>query len=177
MSLISFDFTLILYSLFFQPDPKTISQNSVKKEKIESDGDTPSLELDEKVSSLSREETLKIYNKIDIGLDPFPFQGNTTTCEAVWMGVPVLTLKGNRYLFHFGESINSNLNMEDWIAENEEEYISKAVKFSTNIKHLSEIRNNLRQTALNSPVFDSLRFSDHLSSMLWRIWDEFENKK
>jgi len=130
-----------------------------------------------KGESYSREETLKIYNKIDIGLDPFPFQGNTTTCEAVWMGVPVLTLKGNRYLFHFGESINSNLNMEDWIAENEEEYISKAVKFSTNIKHLSEIRNNLRQTALNSPVFDSLRFSDHLSSMLWRIWDEFENKK
>ena len=57
--------------------------------------------------SKTRKELLEIYNQIDISLDPFPFQGNTSTIEAIWMGVPVITLKGDRFLFHFGESINS----------------------------------------------------------------------
>ena len=56
--------------------------------------------------SKTRKELLNIYNKVDIALDPFPFQGNTTSIEAVWMGVPIITLKGNRYISHFGESIN-----------------------------------------------------------------------
>jgi len=63
----------------------------------------------------TRRENLGVFNEIDIALDPFPFQGNTSTCEAVWMGVPVITLKGDRYLFHFGESINSNLNTSNSI--------------------------------------------------------------
>jgi len=118
----------------------------------------------------TRKEVLEVYNKIDIALDPFPFQGNTTTCEAVWMGVPVITLKGNRYIFHFGESINANLNMHDWIAEDSKEYVSKAIKFSSDINQLSKIRMNLRKIALQSPVFDAQRFSDHFSKMLWNMW-------
>ena len=127
--------------------------------------------------SQTRKDVLKIYNEIDIGLDPFPFQGNTTTCESVWMGVPVITLKGDRYLFHFGESINANLNMHDWIANNHEEYISKAIKFSSNLDQLSKIRMNLRKTALQSPVFDAPRFAEHFNKMLWDMWQEFNNKK
>ena len=79
-------------------------------------------------------------DKGDIVLDPFPFQGNTTNIEAVWMGVPIITLKANRYISPFGESINSNLNMSNWIAENYEDYILKAKKFSSNINELSKIR-------------------------------------
>ena len=118
----------------------------------------------------TRRELLETYNKIDIALDPFPFQGNTSTCEATWMGVPVLTLKGDRFLFHFGESINSNLDMREWIAENNEEYVSKAVKFSSDFDQLSKIRKNLRKNAINSPVFDSLRFSNFFGNMLWEMW-------
>ena len=118
----------------------------------------------------TRKEVLETYNKIDIALDPFPFQGNTSTEEAIWMGVPVLTLKGNRYLFHFGESINSNLNMKDWIAENPDEYVSKAIKFSSNFDELSKIRMNLRQISLQSPIFDAPRFAEHFSRMLWEMW-------
>ena len=92
-----------------------------------------------KGKSNTRRELLETYNEIDIALDPFPFQGNTSTEEAVWMGVPVVTLKGNRYLSHFGESINSNLNMSNWIAENYEDYILKAKKFSSDINELSKI--------------------------------------
>ena len=93
------------------------------------------------------------------------------------MGVPVLTLKGDRYLFHFGESINSNLNMHDWIAENHEEYISKAINFSSNIDHLTKIRKNLRDIALQSPVFDASRFAEHFSQMLWEMWRKFSVQK
>jgi len=126
--------------------------------------------------SSTRKELLKVYNEIDIALDPFPFQGNTCTCESIWMGVPVLTLKGDRYLFHFGESINSNLNMLDWIAGNHNEYISKAIKFSSNLDQLSKIRMNLRQTFLQSPVCDAPRFAEHFSKMLWDMWKKFSNQ-
>jgi len=120
--------------------------------------------------SKTRKELLNTYNKIDICLDPFPFQGNTTTIESIWMGVPVITLKGNRYIFHFGESINSNLNMLDWIAKDNNDYISKAIKFSSNIKELSNIRKNLRNKALKSPIFDCKIFADDFDKLLWDIW-------
>ena len=126
--------------------------------------------------SSTRKELLKVYNEIDIALDPFPFQGNTSTCESAWMGVPVITLKGNRYLFHFGESINSNLGMHDWIANNHDEYVSKAIKFSSDLKKLSTIRINLRKIALQSPVFDASRFSNHFSNLFWHMWNNFSKK-
>ena len=123
--------------------------------------------------SKTRKETLEYYNQIDICLDPFPFQGNTTTCESVWMGVPVITLKGDRYLFHFGESINSNLNMTEWIAKNSDEYIFKAIKFSSNLNELSKIRSTLRARALRSPVFNEINFAKHFDKMLWGMWKNF----
>ena len=127
--------------------------------------------------SKTRKELLEVYNEIDICLDTFPFQGNTSSCESVWMGVPVITLKGDRYLFHFGESINSNLNMYDWIAENHNEYVSLALKFSSNLDELSKIRMSLRKKALQSPVFDAPRFVEHFSKIFWKIWEEFKAKK
>ncbi len=138
-------------------------KQNVKKEQLILEGE-----------SKTRKELLNIYNKIDIVLDPFPFQGNTTSIEAVWMGVPIITLKGNRYISHFGESINSNLNMSNWIAENCEDYILKAKKFSSDINELSKIRTSLRQSCLQSPVFDSKRFSKHFDQMLWKIWKDFD---
>ena len=120
--------------------------------------------------SKTRKEVLETYNDIDIALDPFPFQGNTSTCEAVWMGVPVITLRGNRYLSRFGESININLNLHDWIAENESEYLSKAINFSSDINLLSKIRKNLRKNLLQSPVCDAPRFAENFSKILWNLW-------
>ena len=139
-------------------------KQNVKKEQLILEGE-----------SKTRKELLNIYNKIDIALDPFPFQGNTTSIEALWMGVPIITLKGNRYISHFGESINSNLNMSNWIAENYADYILKAKKFSSDINELSKIRTSLRQSCLQSPVFDSKRFSKHFDQMLWKIWKDFDN--
>jgi protein O-GlcNAc transferase len=139
-------------------------KNNINKEKLIFEG-----------KSKTRKELLETYNKIDIALDPFPFQGNTTSIEAIWMGVPVIVLKGDRFIFHFGESINSNLNMNDWIAENKENYILKAIKFSSNLKELSNIRSNLRNRALKSPVFNYTSFATHFDDMLWKIWNSHIN--
>tara|TARA_B100001750_G_C15394769_1_gene539395 strand:- start:273 stop:1073 length:801 start_codon:yes stop_codon:yes gene_type:complete len=141
------------------------SKNNINKDRIILEGE-----------ARTRIELLETYNKIDIALDTFPFQGNTTTCEAAWMGVPVLTLRGDRYLFHFGESINFNLGMEDWIASSYEEYVLKAIKFSSDLNELQKIRSTLRLTALKSPVFDAVTFAEHFNSMLWKIWKNFEKR-
>ena len=115
----------------------------------------------------SRKDYLRCYNKIDIVLDSFPINGATTNFEASYMGVPILTkLSKNNVWFNSGASINQNLNMEDWIAVNEEDYISKAVKFSENKKNLLNFKKDLRSTALKSSLFNSEDFSNNFYEMI-----------
>jgi len=152
-------------------DNKIINENIIEKFKKKNINKNKIILIG---STNTRKDTLKIYNQIDIALDPFPFQGNTSTCEAIWMGVPVLTLKGHRYLSHFGESINSNLKMNDWVAHDENDYIKKAKFFSSNIDKLIKIRENLRKVAIESPVFDAKRFSKNFIQMLLKTWRDFK---
>ena len=122
----------------------------------------------------SRKEYLDCYNKIDIALDPFPWSGGISTFEAIWMGVPVLTKKGhNKFVSHQTESINHNSGMSDWIAKDENEYLSKAVKFSSNINELKKIRKNSREIILKLPSFNTFLFAEEFDKALWKIWDEF----
>ena len=121
---------------------------------------------------LKRIDHLKMYNEIDICLDTFPYPGVTTSIESIWMGVPVLTLKGNNFVSRCGESINKNLDMEEFIAKSKIDYIQKAVSISDDQKRLSEIRKSLRDKALNSSLFDSKSFGKDFSSMLNTIWDK-----
>ena len=93
------------------------------------------------------------------------------------MRVPVLTKKGFRFVSHTTESINHNSGMSDWVASDENEYVKKAIKFSTNLEQLSEINKSLRQTALESPLFNSLLFAKQLNSALWKMWNNFISKK
>ena len=123
-----------------------------------------------------KEEHYKIYNDIDLALDTFPYPGVTTSFEAIWMGVPVLTMKGNNSVSRCGESININLNLKNFIAKNYEEYVNKAVLVSKNIKELSEIRKSLREKALASPLFDVKNFSKNFSETINKIWLSHSNK-
>jgi predicted O-linked N-acetylglucosamine transferase (SPINDLY family) len=118
----------------------------------------------------NRKDHYKLYNKIDLALDTFPYPGVTTSFEAVWMGVPFLTLEGNNFVSRCGKSINLNLGMEDFIASNLDDYINKAVSFSKEHKKLSEIRKLLRKKAINSPLFNSQNFGKNLSGLLNTIW-------
>ena len=120
----------------------------------------------------SRSKLLNAYNKVDIALDPFPYSGGVTSLEAIWMGVPILTKKGFKFVSHTTESINHNLGMSDWIAKDENEYVKKAIKFSTNLGLLTKINKNLRQAALESPLFNSKLFAIQLNNVLWKMWNK-----
>ena len=102
----------------------------------------------------------------------FPFQGHTTTCEAIWMGVPVLVLKGDRLLFHAGENVNYNIGMDDWVSEDQGEYLANAVGLSSDLDRLSEIRKHLREKVLKSPICDATRLAEHFGRSLWEIWSK-----
>jgi predicted O-linked N-acetylglucosamine transferase (SPINDLY family) len=117
-----------------------------------------------------RYDLLLGYNRIDIALDPFPYPGGTTTAEALWMGVPVLTLRGDRFLSHVGESIAMNTGRPEWIANDKDEYVEKAVYFASDISRLSTIRNSLREKVLLSPLFDAKRFARNFENAMLGMW-------
>ena len=120
----------------------------------------------------NRHDHLELYNKIDLALDTFPFPGVTTSCEAVLMAVPVLTMKGYNFNSRCGESININLKMEDFIAENKNDYVSKAISWQHNFKTLEKIKKNLREKALSSPVFDTESFAKNFTNILREVYLE-----
>lgn len=111
-------------------------------------------------------EHLKSYNNVDIALDTFPYNGVTTTVEALWMGVPVIALKGNRFTSHNGESILSNTGNHQWVANDNFEYIEKSLKLASDINLLSTIRRDIRPKLMNSSVFNNSLFTISFEAML-----------
>lgn len=125
-----------------------------------------------------RLEYLKAYNSVDIVLDPFPFPGGTTTVEGLWMGVPFVTKRGDRFISHQGEMIAQNTGLlSEWIANDHEEYVAKALYFSSNLEYLAGLRTILRRHLHLSALFDAHRFARHLEQALWGMWDRFEMNK
>lgn len=120
--------------------------------------------------SSPRVELLAAYRRVDIALDPFPYPGGTTSAEALWMGVPVLTRQGSRFLSHIGESIAHNAGLSGWIAADERDYVAKAVSHAENVQRLAALRAGLRQQVLASPLFDAPRFARHFEEALWGMW-------
>jgi predicted O-linked N-acetylglucosamine transferase (SPINDLY family) len=92
------------------------------------------------------------------------------------MGVPLLTLSGNRFVARCGESINKNLNMNDWIAYNSKDYISKALKYSNDFNSLNETRSHLRDLSRKSVLFDSYGFSKDFLDCLNKIVDFYKKE-
>lgn len=121
----------------------------------------------------SRVHYLESYNKIDIALDPFPYNGGTVSVEALYMGVPVLTLKGDRFLSRIGESIAYNVKMDHWIANNKVDYIEKALDFSSDQNFLADMRSKLRDRVLDSPLFDGKRFAEDFEDAMTGMWDKY----
>jgi predicted O-linked N-acetylglucosamine transferase (SPINDLY family) len=109
--------------------------------------------------NLSFEEHLRLYQKIDIGLDTFPYNGVTTSFEAIWMNVPILTMKGFNFNSRCGESINKNIGINYLIAKDEREYIDKAIELSKDVEKLTRIRNKIFNEVASSSLFDKKKFS------------------
>ncbi len=118
----------------------------------------------------SREEYLACYNRVDIGLSPFPYGGGTTSVEGLWMGVPVLSKKGRYFLSHIGESIAHNSGLSGWIAADDADYVAKAIAYASDLEELSVLRSGLREQVLNSPLFDASRFARNFERAVWGMW-------
>lgn len=116
------------------------------------------------------ENHFQLYNNVDIALDTFPYNGVTTSFEAILMGVPVLTMKGFNFNSRCGESINKNLGLNDFIAENEYDYVNKALELSKDKSRLIEIRNSLHENAKFSPLFNKQKFSIEFFNALKKIY-------
>jgi predicted O-linked N-acetylglucosamine transferase (SPINDLY family) len=127
----------------------------------------------ESVKFFNREEKLEdhlnIYKNVDICLDTFPYNGVTTSFEATWMGVPVITMAGYNFNSRCGESINRNLNMESLIAKNPDEYIFKTIELTNNREKYLDIRKSIFQNALESPLFNAKKFSGNFYRSLEEI--------
>lgn len=113
------------------------------------------------------------YNLLDIALDPFPYNGTTTTVEALWMGVPVLGIRGDRFIAHVGESILNTAGLGDWVAEDLDDYVAKAAALAADRAGLAALRQRLRQQLLASPLCDAPQFARDLEAAfrgMWRRW-------
>ena len=120
---------------------------------------------------------LNQYNRIDISLDTFPYHGTTTTCEALWMGVPSITLAGPHHASRPGVSLLSNVGLGDLVATTPQEYVATAVNLAGDLPRLAEIRAGLRQRMLESPLMDGPSFARDMEAcyrQAWRTWCEKE---
>ena len=120
-------------------------------------------------------EMLQEYADVDIALDPFPFTGALTTCEALWMGVPVVSMTGNRTVSRQSYSILCNLGLQDLVAGDKQEYIRIVQGLSQNLDYLSRLRSTMRERMRSSPVMDYANVTRELEEVfrsVWKSWIE-----
>ncbi|MDR2560768.1 MAG: tetratricopeptide repeat protein [Holophagales bacterium] len=126
-----------------------------------------------RISLLPRQAFTKYfeaYREIDIALDPFPFGGGITTCDALWMGVPVVSLRGQTAVGRGGTSILSNIGMPGLIAHSQEEYISIAKSLGSDLEGLAATRKSLREKLEKSPVMDGKGFAAEMGQLFRQAW-------
>ena len=132
----------------------------------------------EMIPQLPMAEYLAIHSKVDIALDPFPHNGHTVTCHTLWLGVPVVTLRGERYASRMSASILTQIGLTDLIAENREEYVTKAVTLAKNTGRLSILRNGMRARMLTSSLCDAAAFVRSIENAYRGMWERWcENRQ
>jgi predicted O-linked N-acetylglucosamine transferase (SPINDLY family) len=127
----------------------------------------------ESVGRQTWEQYMARYNQIDIALDPYPYGGGITTCDALWMGTPVISLVGNLSVGRSGKSILSNVGLPELVAQSEKQYQTIAVDLANNLPRLRELRSGLRARMSKSPLTDAAKFTRDLESAyrkVWRTW-------
>jgi predicted O-linked N-acetylglucosamine transferase (SPINDLY family) len=119
-----------------------------------------------------REQYLAAHAQVDFILDTFPYTGGTTTCEALWMGVPTLTLAGENLLARQGASLLSAAGLADWIVYDKQSYFEKAIQIATEVTELATLRAHLREQVLASPLFDAPLFAENFAQVLQALWHD-----
>lgn len=116
---------------------------------------------------------LAAYGRMDIALDTFPYHGTTTTCEALWMGVPVISLAGKVHVSRVGVSILSNVGVPECVAQTPDEYVQKAVALAADRQRLVDLRTGLRERMRNSPLCDVAKFVGNLEAAYRDMWQTY----
>jgi predicted O-linked N-acetylglucosamine transferase (SPINDLY family) len=125
------------------------------------------------VGRLSRKDYHQTYQRIDVALDTFPYNGHTTSLDAFWSGVPVLTLVGKTVVGRAGLSQLSNLGLSELAARNCDEFVQIARALTADVPHLEELRGGLRDRMRASPICDASRFARNVETVYreqWRKW-------
>ena len=124
------------------------------------------------------QDYMQKYYEFDIALDTFPYPGGATTCDALYMGVPVITLVGNRHGSCFGYSFFKNIgNMDECIGKSIADYINKAVKLSNDFIKINNYHHNLRQRMIKSPLMDAKIYMDDIQRIYEDVWLNYMNKR
>ena len=127
----------------------------------------------EMVGWSSRAESLAHYNRVDIALDPFPFSGGLTTCDALWMGVPVVTVPGVTFASRHTLSHLSNVGLPELVATDIANYVELAAALAGDMPRLTALRGGLRAQMAASPLCDGPRFAADLLQLLRQVWQEW----
>lgn len=134
-------------------------EQGLEPERLQLIGRTPTLE-----------EHLDLYNRVDIALDTFPYNGTTTTCEALWMGVPVVSQSGDVHASRVGLSLLSSVGLGDLIANNVRDYVDKAVSLAGDHERRLQLRNGLRDRMRRSALMDAQGITRHIESAYRDMW-------
>jgi predicted O-linked N-acetylglucosamine transferase (SPINDLY family) len=113
------------------------------------------------------------YGRLDIALDPFPFGGGTTSCDALWMGVPFVTLQGDTVVSRAGATLLRHVDLTPLATKSPEEYVRVAIDLARNTPHLAELRRTLRERMQRSALMDTVRFARDIEMTyrsLWQAW-------
>lgn len=125
------------------------------------------------VAPVPRMEYLRLYHRIDIGLDPFPYNGITTTCDALWMGVPVMSIAGLWPASRAGLGILSTIGLPELISTDENEFVNKVAELSNDFPRLTTLRSTLRDRMKTSPLTDGARFARNMETLYRTIWQRW----
>ena len=120
--------------------------------------------------TLSVRNHLAAYADVDVALDPFPYNGTTTTCEALWMGVPVLTTAGRTHAARVGASLLTRVGLADWIAASPDDLATRGASLTSDLAALASARATLRERMRASPLCDAPRFVAHLEETYRALW-------
>jgi predicted O-linked N-acetylglucosamine transferase (SPINDLY family) len=112
------------------------------------------------------------YADLDIGLDPVPYNGGTTTLQAMWMGVPVIVKAGGHFVSRMGASFMAAAGMPEWIAENDDEYVAIAVEMSRDRRALLDLKRQLRQNLVSKPGWDRTKYTREFCGLLRQLWNQ-----
>jgi predicted O-linked N-acetylglucosamine transferase (SPINDLY family) len=124
-------------------------------------------------AGLSKEQHMALYHRVDICLDPFPYNGTTTTCDALWMGVPVVTLAGQTHVARVGLSLVSHLGYPEWGVATPDAYVAKCQELAGDLPGLAGVRQRLREQMRQSALCNVGQFIGDLETAYRGMWQEW----